>query len=239
VKGASLVGRYSKELRGKFGLWPTWLPDAPLVVGDFGRVEKGVFLREGHIGDLGVGLQTAEPQAHSDQLFASRGVRHVLLDGGMSEATAGTARARIDFGRGFGVFVALRKCREERAADMITLANQMARCKEDGRWTDRHCLVTSVMKAQSALIAIDSDGGGSLELTANAPASDLLTLLGGEAKIASESSVGYRSLVSAGCTPLLRLSRLSAKGDLLMRGNPTPAPRLLALDPRVGLEAPV
>lgn len=235
MRGVSLAARYSKELRRRFGLWPTWLPDSPVAVGDFGRVQKGVFVREGGAGDLGVALETTEAQSYSDQLFASHGVRHLLLGGGASEAATGTARARIEFDRGFGVFVGLRGCHDVRAADTVSLAHQLANLRGDGRWEEGRCVITGVVQAQSALIAIDAKGGGSLELAAASPAPDLLTLLSGEVRIASEASIGYRSLVSAGCTPLARLSRLAGGGDLVMRGKAAPSPRLVTLDPQAGL----
>lgn len=230
MRRAGLAADYSRELRRRFGLWPTWLPDAQIAAGDFGRVEKGVFVREGHLGDLGVALELSEPRAYSDQLFASEGVRHVLVDGGGAEATGGAAKARIEFGRSLGVFVGLRKCREERIADVLDLAARLNHLRQTGKWAGDRCVVTGVVRAQSALIAVGAGSGGSLDLAATAPAPDLLTLLSGEIRIAGEAGVGYRSLLSAGCTPLSRLSRLSAAGELNMRGDNADTPRLLALD---------
>lgn len=235
MKGANLAARYSKELRRRFGLWPTWLPDSPLAVGDFGRIEKGVFVRQGSTQDLGIKLETKAPQAYSDQLFASHDVRHLLLGGNASGASTGAARARIEFGRAFGVFVGLHECREVQLADTISLAHQLARCREAGRWPDGRCVVTGVVEARSALIAIGSDARGSLELTAAAPVPDLLAMLGSEIQIATESSIDYRSISTAGSTPLSRLSRLTNSADLVTRGDPPPSSRLMTLDARAGL----
>lgn len=235
MRGASLAARYSKELRRRFGLWPTWLPDSPLAVGDFGRVEKGVFVREGSTRDLGIAIEITAPQAFSDQLFTSQGVRHLLLGGSASEASIGATRAKIEFGRAFGVFVGLHGCREVRVADTISLAHQLTSSREKGLWPRGRCAVTGVVEAHSALIAIGSDGGGSLDLAAASPAPDLLTLLGGEVRIAAEGGIGYRCMTTTGSTPLSRLSRLATSTELVTRGDPASSPRLTMLDPRAGL----
>ena len=237
MKSANLAARYSREMRLRFGLWPSWLPDARVAIGDFGRIQQGVFVREGQVHDLGVSYGLAARQAFGDQLFASEGVRHAMLDGQVSERQTGAqAGARIEFGRGFGVFVGLRECHEERAADLISLADQLDRRRDAGVWSDDRCLVTGVVEARAALIAVSSDGGAALEVSATAPSPDLLTLLGGEVRIAREVSVGYRSLLTAGCTPLFRLVRLTRRGELMLRSRAGASPaRLRELDARAGV----
>jgi hypothetical protein len=237
VRQASLVKSYSRELRRRFGLWPTWLPDAKIAAGDYGRVEKGVFVREGSVTELGVMLELGESRSTSDQLFASEGVRHVLIDGAATEAAGIAVKVRIEFGRSLGVFVGLHKCREERVADVLNLAAQLDDLRGAGRWASGCCVVTAVVRAESALIAVGGDSGGLLDLAATVPAPDLLTLLGGQIRIAGEAGVGYRSLLGAGCTPLSRLSRLSSAGELIMRGGQPVAPRLLTVDARAGLRS--
>ncbi len=242
MRHRGIAAQYSRHLRRQFGFWPTWLPDAHVAVGDFGQIQQGVFMREGHASDLSVSYPLVNLQAYSDQVFASEGVRHAMVDGEASAQVAeGRAGARIEFGRALGVFVGLRNCREERVSDMISLAAQLDGCRQAGHWSDAQCLVTGVVKADSALIAVSSKSGGVLDIAATVPSPNILALLRGDVHIASEFGVAYRSLVTAGCTPLLRLSRLSSHGELIVRGSGATAPRLLGLDPQAGLasELPV
>jgi len=237
VRAAELAARYSRELRRQLGLWPAWLPDARLRVGDFGRVQGGVFVPEGRVGQLGV--RVGKPARHTvaDQLFASRGVRQAMLAGEAAEQQVGArAGARIEFGRGFGVVVALRECHEQRVADLVALAAQLDRSRAAGAWSDDRCLVLGVVKARAALIAVSADGGGALELAAGAPAGDLLGLLGTELRVAREASVGYRCVLASGCTPLVRLFRLTRRGELTLRGPAAAPPTLVEVDARAGLD---
>jgi hypothetical protein len=221
---------YSKQLRRKFGLWPTWLPNSSIEVGDFGRIRGGVFAPEGRLEQFGIAVDPTAPRPFSDQLFASRGVRHALL-GGSGKNGLGGAGARIEFSRAFGVFVGLRDCGEERLEDPLDTAARLSELREMGRWRDDYCLVTSVVNARAALIAVGSAPGGALELSGEAPAPDILTWLGAEVRIANETSVAYRALLGAGCSPLFRLSKLVAGPELVPRGRPLATPQLAEVDP--------
>ncbi|MGA8365400.1 MAG: hypothetical protein WB709_12905 [Solirubrobacteraceae bacterium] len=225
-----IAGQYSKHMRSRFGLWPTWLPDSLVTVGDFGRIEGGVFMREGHL-NVNDARSSVDSQSYSDQLFASQGVRHAVAGSEALGMTSGVrVAARIEFGRAFGVFVALCECREQRIADMVSTAATMQRRREEGNWTDAHCLVTGLIHAESALIAIGADSGARIEIEAGQSSLDILGMLRNEIRISSEVSVGYRGYVTAGCTPLLRLSRLTSPGELIPRGRSQARPLLVSLD---------
>lgn len=233
-ENGKLPARYSKLLRRRFGFWPTWLPDSDVRVGDFGRVRHGVFERLGNAETLAVEVAATGRRSFGDHLFASHGVRQAMLGGGVGD-DAILGRARIEFTRGFGVFVGLRDCGENRLDDAFAIAAKLSHLREAGHWKDDHCIVTGVVNAHAALIAIGSSGGAALELSAAAPAPDIVAWLGGEIRITAETSLAYRALIDSGCSPLFRLGRLAQDDEIVLRGERAPGPRLIEIDPRADL----
>ena len=231
-RGHSIAEQYSRQLRRRFRMWPTWLPDGDVRVGDFGRIENGLFERQGRLDGALSGLAARRTRSTADQLFASDGVRQVAVGaaGASVDAPDAKAAARIEFGRELGILVALRDCHETLATDPLATASELDTLRKEDKWQDGYCLVTGVVRAKRALIAIGSKGGGTLELSATAPVSDLLTCLDGEVRISSEVSVSYRALITD-CTPLFRLSKLARGGELVLRGGDSTAARLVELDP--------
>lgn len=66
--------KYLEELRGELGLYPTWLPGDPLSLGSFGRIERGRFIADGHLADLGIEIIPAE-QTENQVIKKQRGMR--------------------------------------------------------------------------------------------------------------------------------------------------------------------
>jgi TIR domain len=59
VRGApthlsSVIRQYAKEIHDQLGYLPTWLPTAPVKVGDVGTVEQGIFTIMGTLSDFGI-----------------------------------------------------------------------------------------------------------------------------------------------------------------------------------------
>src|ERR1035438_7032557 len=108
-RGHSIAEQYSRQLRRRFRMWPTWLPDGDVRVGDFGRIENGLFERQGRLDGALSGLAARRTRSTADQLFASDGGRQVAVGaaGASVDAPDAKAAARIEFGRELGILVAL------------------------------------------------------------------------------------------------------------------------------------
>jgi hypothetical protein len=230
----AVAGAYSRHLRKKFRMWPTWLPTDVIQVGDFGRVEGGIFTRLGRLEEPAGVAMVRIGTASGDHLFASSGVRQLSLTATAASVSADAFGTRIKFGRKLGVFVALRKSREQSLADPLEIAARLALLRESGRWQDDYCIVTGVLCAESALIAVGGESGGSIELSALAPATDIFTCLDVGLQVHDEQSIAYRAVMRSSCTPLFRLARLGNSNELVLRGPAAASPRLLELDPTPG-----
>lgn len=228
-----LAARYAKELRSAFGLWPAWLPDNRVEIGDYGRLDHGVFIRAGNLRDVGVATPTKRARTVADHAFASERAVATML----GPATDGSAVARVTFGRGFGVYVALTACAERGVTSLADLAGDVVRLKQDGHWDPRWCLVTGVLEARSALIAVSSRGSASFEVALPESSAGQFGKIVGGAKIVRESGLDFRTSLAAGCTPLFRLGSLLDEATLMLRGGRASSPRIVELDAREGLAA--
>jgi hypothetical protein len=228
--------RYALTVRRAFSLWPAWLPDSGIRVGDYGRLESGLFSAIGNLDQLAVKVEVARARAVNDHFFASKGFKHAAtqLDGTLSTAASSTY-ARLEFNASFGVFVALRGCKEWRVRRSAKLAEQLAHGVRMGCIRRDTVVVNSVIEAKSAIIVISSKKGARLELRTALPGPDLLSQLDGEIHIVGESDLAYRAVIQGSCTPLFRLSRLARGSDLVHRGDRiTDEFVLQELDARIG-----
>jgi hypothetical protein len=234
VRGNGRLPReYSKQLRRKFGLWPSWLPDSATRIGDFGPVRNGIFERQGHLADLAVEVSATDPRTSGDLFFASNGTRQIIGGADGAEAAAPVRMtARIEFTKSFDVFVGLRQCAERRLADPLRTAAALDDLCRAGEWRDDLCVVTGVVDAAAALIAVGSADGGTLELSGAGPTPDLLGWVGADLQVVGESRLAFRALLPDGCSPLFRLAKLAGDNELVPRGGARGASRLLEMDPR-------
>jgi hypothetical protein len=231
-----LAARYSRELRSAFGLWPTWLPDARIAVGDFGEIRGGVFERKGALEDLGAEdrVRSRLAKATANHVFASTGVRQSVATVDASNVGS-RAVASIEFGRSFGVLVLLSQCCERRVDDMAHAGHTIGELADRGVWDHGWCLVTGVVEADAALVAVSSGQGAKLELGLPSAAGALIDHLQGGLQVTSESGLAYRSTIGMACTPLFRLTRLAGVHELAPRGG-TMRPSLLDVDATEGLD---
>jgi hypothetical protein len=226
--------QYTRAMRDRYGMWPTWLPDTHMTVGDYGRIHQGMFVRAGHLEDCDVDLAVSRSTSPGDHIFSTAGVRQATLNGEAELQASGLgARVRIDFGKSFGLFVALVDSREVRFEDPVGLAARLDERASGGQWHRDHCVVTNVLQARSALIAVGSSRGGHLELEGGVPTPDLLTWLTSGVCVLSETNVSYRAIMRHGCTPLFRVAALVRSGELIPRGAQLNAPRLREIDARI------
>jgi hypothetical protein len=231
--------QYTRAMRKRYGMWPAWLPDARVAVGDYGRIHQGMFVRTGHLESSDLDLVTSRSASPGDHIFSTTGVRQATLNGDAALPTSETgARARIDFGSSFGLFIAVAGSREVRLEDPVGLAEHLKDRVSTGHWHRDHCVVTSVFQARSALIAVGSSRGGHLEIEGGMPTPDLLTWLTSGVNVLSETNVSYRAIVRDGCTPLFRVAVLVRTGELNPRGAQLNAPRLREVDARIKANKP-
>jgi hypothetical protein len=228
----SIPLRYSSHLRKAFGLWPTWLPDAKVSIGEFGRISAGLFQSEGVLPAL-PGI--ARAHGFSDQFFATEDVTQRSLSAGLVVDAVGRARTEIIFGRSFGVLAALRGCQEKRVRATSRVALLI---RDELPWAGKDLVVVvGVIEARSALITIAGTKGARMELSSSIEAADLLGQLDGEVRIVSESRLGYRCLIQGHCTPLFRLARLNSYDTISFRGGGEEGlPRLEEVSARGGLD---
>ncbi len=169
--------RYIQGMWTKFGYHATWLPNAPIEIGNVGRITDGVFERWNSLGDLGVKFNVGSDGPPVDFSHTSESgvsielntevagpVGHIL--GGLPVAGRGGAVVRFD-GEGAFLFQAAR-CVQTEISDADAVARQILRSFARKRWESDWAVVSKIQRAECATILISNSKSARVDLSAKA-----------------------------------------------------------------------
>jgi hypothetical protein len=207
----------------KFGYMPTWLPNAPLSLGDVGTLgSDGFFHRVTSLRDLKIDFTVRRGATPLDFSHSSeQGV--AMTVGGGADADAGPTHAKAKVTLEFsskGAFVFQAKgCVESSIEDQAKLGRDViTRFKSGEDWDPDWVVINTVVQAKCATILVSSSTSSKVEIAASGE------LPAGSVALA-DADVGLRVLTQTGdvtnllaqqkLTPLFRVSRI--KRGLLAR----------------------
>lgn len=220
---AKLWSHYTRELHDQLKYRGTWLPSTPVQLGSVGVLREGVLDIVTSLDRLGISYEE-EVEALSDGSLDYRSESSVSVAvktaGSTSAAFSVLAGAEagiaITFGGAAGVVLEMRGVRVERIRDKRLLAEDLLDAvlaeDDENRWLKEWCVVTDVVKAESATVLVSQESGGHLELRANgavAPAS--LAAVDAGFTVAHEKGVGVRIVAASGLTPLYNGMRVKRR----------------------------
>src|SRR5207248_594128 len=131
------------------------------------------------------------------------------------------ARVRVEFSRGFGVYISLGSCTDHRLAAPATTASDLADLWDEGRWQPDLCMVSSALETAGGVIAISSGRAASIDV--EIAVSDNSTQWTA-ARVLADGGVDYKCELASSATPLLRLARLFPPNELRLRDASASAP---------------
>ena len=214
---------YTREVFNHLKYRPTWLPGTPIEIGTVGALEDGIFRPMTSLKTLGIRFTIRLDKAADGTLdFASEtGVSVALKAAGelnpkFTAVAQGEAGALIEFSRAGAVVFQLRDVAFNRLEDQPELARAMLRLvtlgESSNSWERDWVVITEVVEAGSATIAIASSADSKLELKASgtvAPAS--LVDASARFSVAAESQVSTKVIAQSGLTVLYRALRVKKK----------------------------
>lgn len=234
--------RYGQEVHDQLKMYPTWLPDEEIEVGDFGSLTKNIFNKEGNLkNDFGLKYSViVDGTANPAYEFASKGSRQTKIDAaGSATSTAGKigVTLRLAFGSAYSVFFNLQGCSGLAVKDKFKFKKDILDLTERGEWDTKFLIATRVVQAGVATIIQSSDGGGELDLNATdntIPLDDMFKVAGG-VDYSSKKSIGFSCFAKKEIKPLLRLGRVK----ISFFGKPDFEPSAFATSgfrlPRIGI----
>lgn len=168
---ASPVKLYQQEMHNNLGYFATWLPSTAIALGDIGVLEGGRFRRVASLKELGVD-QPDVREGTSENLSYSASASRSDNVGGSAGAAVPLASGELTIkftSQGGYVFEAIKMTQME-VADRLTLASNLLKAYEAGRWQKEWLLIDALYRAESATILVSEDSSSEIVLKASAAA---------------------------------------------------------------------
>jgi hypothetical protein len=209
---SSLASDYCDQMKSNFKiLYAAFPPNEPLKLGDYGLLNDTVFVRIGNVSDLQVDIGTPRefPDQKSNLDFSSEGSVEIDFHGKADTANP-PIKAGIDisFSSKHSVFFNAAGCVPTSIADQVALGSKIFALRDAGKWQDKFCVITSLMKAENTTIAVSSSSNSKISFDASSDkiANIDLTDASLSLSVTHIKDVSLKVTTSGGLTPLLGLS---------------------------------
>jgi hypothetical protein len=223
--------KYLKELNQKFGYRPTWEPGKPLLLGDVGVLEKGVFSHRTTLDSLDIPIKIRKANTGSDIQYISEGGVDIqkklsgevpVAEMALSELDAGFS---ISFSKQHAILFAAKNARTSILSNMHDIEKEIFKLMENDEWKKEWVFISELMQTDGATILISVDQSSKFELKANADVS------AGDLHIADatldfqtsvDKNMQFKIVAQKGVNPLYRASGVKknwfSSGKLATKG---------------------
>lgn len=219
----SLFQDYARTVRDELNYRATWIPGAPMKLGDVGTIEDGVFNRHTDLETLGIPYASTTKDRPSEEFsFESEDVRSIVVKaaGELNETFEAIAEAkagiRVEFAKERAVVLKVKNPRvqsidniaalDDALLDAVLPSRDSKGRSVPRRWKDRDwVVVTEVVDVDVATILCSTGTNAAIELeaeTAVGPDGLVDVEAGLEQKLVR--SVGVKDIARKGSTPLYR-----------------------------------
>lgn len=198
----TIQARYCKALAKQLSRHAVWQPGSPLLLGDYGTLRSGQFLKLGNIADfLGQDRIVSIQSKPSKLVFTSNGTTTALIKGDAAvcqgESNAAAAKFRIKFQDEYSIYLRGSGVRSEDITNLQTVTQQL---RGIDAWNTGWMIVSNVTAAK--LLSVILAGGKNSEVSIQASAGVLEMFDTGEAeataKLQISGQLGYSSVGASG-----------------------------------------
>ncbi len=167
---ASPVKQYTKSMYDCFHYLATWLPTAPLRLGDIGSIHSAEFQRVTTLQELGISFKVRTGTNISEMEYSSNGAVNVRsksganannIENNLSNLSAGVS---IEFMRKNAFFFRTISCQISSIEDKEALGVEILRRYENDEWDKRYFVVTEIVKSGAATIIIANKKNARIDL---------------------------------------------------------------------------
>lgn len=227
----AIYEQYTGEMREQFGYLATWLPSAPLALGDVGLLHRDRFQRVTSLQDLGVNFKPTPAKRPGYLEYLSAG--QVDVQWGVhadaaapGSAMVGRAAVTVTFARAHATLFQASGCQVISINDLVALETSLKALAEEGRWRRDYTVISEVVRTGATTIIVSSQAGARVDFRTRATGmAGPLTLANaaGDLHVAGESGIGFKAVAPDGLTPLFGACalrpRLRRTPRLVFRGK--------------------
>jgi hypothetical protein len=188
--------------------YATWLPTVPVHLGDYGKMDGKIFIRQGNIKtDFGVDFTVEADTDSGDFEYKSSGTNAVNVNAGAEDVVK--ALLKISFTNAGEIFFVAANCLADLMNNIPSVLEQLSP-KFKTKKMKGYMVVTQVVKAGTSSIAVSSDKGGELDIEASTPALPAIDLKNPQAQVSvkSEQNISFKVVAKGGLSPLFDLEEV-------------------------------
>lgn len=198
----AIHARYCRALAKQLSRHAVWQPGGPLLLGDYGTLRNGLFLKLGNVEDFRGLDRIARSQSKPSKLvFTSSGTTTAFTKGeavvGQGELNVIEAKFRIEFQDEYSIYLRGSGVRSEEITNLRTVTEQLRGIES---WNTGWMIVSSITVAK--LLSVILAGGKNSEVSVQASAGVLEMFDSGEAEATAKLQIsgqsGYSSVGASG-----------------------------------------
>ena len=209
---------YKKQISNTFDYRATWAPSRPIVLGQIGKLQDGVFMPYASLEDFGIQIETQTKESDDTLDYSSSGgvsinykVAGDAVPTGAKTLTQADAGILIKFSRENAVVFNIKGFSTSQITNLAVVEEKILQLKEEGKWKKDYILICEVITAKSASIVISESKDAALEISARADIgiNDLkLSNLDANLSIANKRDIGVNVLAKQAITPLYKAMKV-------------------------------
>lgn len=205
-----LADRYCENIHKNIEpYYATWLPTVPVKLGDYGKMDGTIFVRQGNIKtDFAVDFTVEADTDSGDFEYKSSGTNAINANAGGS---AGLVKAllTISFSNQYDVFFVAADCLADQMNNVPSVTSQLAPQFKEKKMKG-YMIVTQIVKAGTATIAVSSAKGSQLVIEASSPEIPSVDLKNpqGQFSVKSEQNISFKVVAKTGLSPLFGLQEV-------------------------------
>jgi hypothetical protein len=204
-----LADRYCENIHNNIEpYYATWLPTIPIKLGDYGKMDGKIFVRQGNIKtDFGIDFTFEADTDAGDYEYKSTGTNTI----GTNASADGSVKASltISFTNTNDVYFVSANCLADMMNNIPSVLEQLAP-QFKAKKMKGYMIVSQVIKGGTSTVAVSSDKGSQLVLEASTPALPTPDIKNPQASfnVKSEKNIGFKVVAKAGLTPLVGLEEV-------------------------------
>lgn len=212
---SNLATLYSDAIKKHFKiLYANWEPGGPIELGDYGVMEDNIFIPIGKLKDdfqefSGDAIKVMpDPTKDMKEFKSETGVKVSTNDkGSLSPQGIELLKAtlEISFSKKNAIYFNASGCTTTRISNKAKIGEKLKKLREKGKWEKKYCVVTEIVAAERAIIAISQSSDSCISFEADSPAIEKINLADTSIKLNlnTESNIGYKVPAQEGLILLL------------------------------------
>ncbi|MDP2722655.1 MAG: hypothetical protein Q8O72_07855 [Bacteroidales bacterium] len=220
---SKIANVYSNAVKNHFRvLYANWEPGTPIELGDYGKMDGNVFIPMGKLKNDFPEFKktllktTSDTRKDTKEFKSESGVEvNLLPKGSLSVDGVPLAKATLDIkfsGKNTVYFNAI-GCTNTRITNKAKLGEALMEKFSGGHWEKKYYVVTDLVEADKAIIAISKSGRSGISFEAESPLLQKIDLSDASIKLdlKMEKDIGYKVPAEEGLTLLLGLCKIESR----------------------------